>query len=333
MCRDKRRFGNDKPQSTPKTLARSSIQTPPTSQHRRDSSPNLHPEEEPGSQPNGRKSAIFAAFFESLKKIFILLSPVRPGIACQEQRNCISDSQNCHTAASGKTMDNSRLEIDFGTSRLKKPSSVTVPVNGQRVQSLRQSAGMTQEELAKKAGYSDRLVRKAEASSPLRKSTIADLADALSTATQKVTADDLVFSRELISRDVASFILNGSLSPPDALSDLIHPRFVLRAAGQDMGIPFAGDVKGASACQSFRDRLNAAFSVVHFLPEQTRCFVATHETCVQATTLMMSCSPPQFVESAVEIWWFLKARFEASRLLSIELHYDTGNICRLLGRF
>jgi transcriptional regulator with XRE-family HTH domain len=146
-------------------------------------------------------------------------------------------------------MDNSRLEIDFGTSQLKRPSSVTVPVNGQRLQTLRQSAGLTQEELAEKADYSDRLIRKAEASGPLRKSTIADLAEALSTTLQKVTSDDLVFSRDLIARDIAAFILNGSLSP------------------------------------------------------------------------------------ALEIWWFIKIHFEANRLVSMEMLYDTGNVCRLLGCF
>jgi transcriptional regulator with XRE-family HTH domain len=230
-------------------------------------------------------------------------------------------------------MDNSRLEIDFGTSQLKRPSSVTVPVNGQRLQTLRQSAGLTQEELAEKAGYSDRLIRKAEASGPLRKSTIADLADALSTTAQKVTSDDLVFSHELIARDIAAFILNGSLSPPDVLSDLLHPRFVLRVAGQDLGIPFAGVIKGASACESFRDQLNATFSLVRFLPEQTQCFVATHEPCVQATTLMKSLPTARSVESASEIWWFLKTRFEGSHLVSMEMLYDTGNVCRLLGCF
>ena len=230
-------------------------------------------------------------------------------------------------------MDNSRLEIDFGTSQLKRPSSVTVPVNGQRLQTLRQSAGLTQEELAEKAGYSDRLIRKAEASGPLRKSTIADLAEALSTTLQKVTFDDLVFSRDLIARDIAAFILNGSLSPPDALNDLLHPRFVIRVAGQDLGIPFAGVMKGAGACESFRDQLNATFRLVRFLPEQTQCFVATHETCVQAATLMKSCSPTGSVELALEIWWFIKIHFEANRLVSMEMLYDTGNVCRLLGCF
>lgn len=228
-------------------------------------------------------------------------------------------------------MDNFRLEIDFGRSQFKKPSTVTVPVNGQRLQTLRQLAGMTQEELAQKAGYSDRLIRKAEASNPLRKSTIADLAGALSTTARTVTSDDLVFSRELISRDITAFLLHGSLLPPDALSDLLHPRFVLRVVGQDLGIPFAGEISGTSACETFRDRLNATFSLIHFLPEQTRCFVETHETCVQTMTLLKPVSSSQSVEPASEIWWFLKTRFEASRLVSMELLYDTGNVCRLLG--
>ena len=228
-------------------------------------------------------------------------------------------------------MDNSRIEIDLGSSQIKKPSTLTIPVNGHRVQSLRQSAGMTQEELAQKAGYSDRLVRKAEASSPLRKSTIADLADALSTATQKVTIDDLMFCPEIISIDIAAFLLNGSMTSTVPVEDLIHPRFVLTVAGHELSIPFAGAHNGATACESFRGHLMRAFNTIEYKPHQTRCFTAAGETCVQAITLMQSLSKSLEPPSAMEIWWFLKTRFEASRLLSIELHYDTGNVCRLLG--
>ena len=226
-------------------------------------------------------------------------------------------------------MDNSRLEIDFGTSHLKKPSSLTVPVNGQRLQTLRQLAGMTQEELAEKAGYSDRLIRKAEASGPLRKSTIANLAKALSTAVQKVTVDDLVFSHELIFVDIAAFLLHGSMGSALSFEDLIHPGFAIIVAGHELNIPFAGTYSGPAACESFRDQLKQSFGGIEYQPDQTRCFAAAGETCVQAVTHLPLTSTA--TATSTEIWWFLNARFEASRLISIQLHYDTGNVCRLLG--
>jgi transcriptional regulator with XRE-family HTH domain len=228
-------------------------------------------------------------------------------------------------------MDKAIREIDSGTSPLRKQSAATVPVNGQRLQTLRQSAGMTQEELAQKAGYSDRLVRKAEASSPLRRSTVADLADALCTATQKVTADDLAFSREQISTDVAAFLLHGPRGSGVVLADLIHPRLALTVAGYELNIPFAGTHSGPAACESFRTLFLASFVNIEYRPEQTQCFANELGTCVQAITLLESSSKSPANASTMEIWWFLKTRFDTSQLISIELLYDTGNVCRLLG--
>lgn len=229
------------------------------------------------------------------------------------------------------TMDKAIREIDSGTSALRKQSAATVPVNGQRLQSLRQSAGMTQEELAQKSGYSDRLVRKAEASSPLRKSTVADLADALCTATQKVTAEDLVFSREQISIDIAAFLLNGPSGDGVTFKDLIHPGLELTVAGHELSIPFAGTYCGPAACESFRAQLMTTFVNIDFRHEQTQCFANELGACVQAITLLPLSSKLPDNATTLRIWWFLKTRFDASRLISIELHYDTGNVCRLLG--
>ena len=229
-------------------------------------------------------------------------------------------------------MDRTDLDANSGSAGLKKPSSLTVPVNGQKLQVLRQLAGLTQEGLAEKSGYSDRLIRKAEASGPLRKSTIADLAAALSTGSQTVTGDDLVFSQELISLDIAAYLLHGSMSSEVSLG-LIHPEFAIVVAGHELNIPFAGTHVGPAACESFRDQLKRSFGRVEYQPEQTRCFASAGGTCVQAVTHL---HPPinsigQLI--ATDIRWFLTGRFEASRLISFELHYDTGNICRLLGCF
>lgn len=224
-----------------------------------------------------------------------------------------------------------KFDEDFGGPQPKKSSLVTVPVNGQKLQALRQQAGLTQEDLAEKAGYSDRLIRKAEASGPLRKSTIADLAAALSTVSHTVTADDLMFSREMISLDMATFLLHGSNGSAASFQDLIHPDFAIIVAGHELNIPFAGTHCGPEAYESFREQLQRSFEVIHFQPKQARCFVAARETCVQATTLLRSSSTTAEQPLAMEIWWFLKTCFEASRLVSVELNYDTGNICRLLG--
>ena len=228
-------------------------------------------------------------------------------------------------------MDRTDLDANSGSSGLRKPSSLTVMVNGRKLQTLRLSVGMTQEELAEKAGYSDRLVRKAEASSPLRKSSIANLAEALSSPEQKVRVDDLIFSHETISTDMTAFLLHGPVVSAAGFEDLIDPCFTIHVAGQELNIPFAGVHNGPAACETFRDQLKRSFEEIEYQPHQTRCFTAAAETCVHAMTQLQSSSTSLNQPLTMGIWWFLKTRFEASRLISIELHYDTGNVCRLLG--
>ncbi len=78
----------------------------------------------------------------------------------------------------------------------RRSANVTMAVDGSRLQTLRQQAGMTQEQLATATGFSDRLIRKAEASAPLRQTTISTIAQALSKRGRPVTVADLVLSQK-----------------------------------------------------------------------------------------------------------------------------------------
>ena len=226
-------------------------------------------------------------------------------------------------------------------------------VNGPRLHSWRQQAGLTQEQLALKSGYSDRLIRKAEASGPLRKSTIAGLAAALCTDQQTVTAADLTFSQETLARDLHDLYLNGSsvpasqdsirpdrdrLPPNDSsslaslLSQLAHPELTLEVAGQDLEIPFAGRYEGIKPCVEFRDRLIQSFHTICLITEQTKSFTSSDNVCIHSITEVRPTTSIESNQRSVLVWWFLKASFKANLLRKLELMYDTGNICRLLGR-
>ncbi|MCU0708277.1 MAG: helix-turn-helix domain-containing protein [Pirellula sp.] len=65
-------------------------------------------------------------------------------------------------------------------------------VNGSRLRSLRQSRGWTQVEFGRRAGYSERLIRKAESGGNLLVNTIDDLATALSQINDVVSAESLI---------------------------------------------------------------------------------------------------------------------------------------------
>jgi transcriptional regulator with XRE-family HTH domain len=225
------------------------------------------------------------------------------------------------------------MDAEVNPVNRKVRSAITVAVNGQKLQALRQQAGLTQEELAGKSGYTDRLIRKAEASSPLRKATIIDLAEALSNPQYKVTIADLTFSHETLANEMSSLLLNGSSGFAEALKEFAHSKLDLHVAGQELGIPFAGTFKGLSSCNRFRDQLVQSFRSVRLLAEQTRSFTSPGEVCIHAVTEIEPSSPSQVNGNSVLVWWFLKVKFESNLISSLELMYDTGNICRLLERF
>lgn len=65
-------------------------------------------------------------------------------------------------------------------------------INGTYLRSLRLSRGWTQAEFGRRAGYSERLIRKAESGGNLLLDTIDDLAATLSQINDKVTSESLV---------------------------------------------------------------------------------------------------------------------------------------------
>src|SRR5688572_24686424 len=65
-------------------------------------------------------------------------------------------------------------------------------VNGELLRACRIASGWTQVEAADKAGFTDRLVRKAESGGPLQIQSIAILAQLYSTAEHRLTPDDLL---------------------------------------------------------------------------------------------------------------------------------------------
>lgn len=233
-------------------------------------------------------------------------------------------------------------------------TSTTLTVNGPRLQALRQQAAMTQEQLARKTGYSDRLIRKAEASGPLRESTIARLAVALSTPERIVTIADLTFSQETLAIEVLATLLNGSSEfnhpaptnsnarrkhrPPantdtpiaSSLHDFMQSGFVLHVDGADLDIAFAGDYLGATSFSEFRERLVQSVGSVQLIDEKTRSFTSPGEVCIEATTEITPRASSPHHSAPIRVWWFMKVLFDANLIIQVQLMYDTGNICRLL---
>lgn len=129
-----------------------------------------------------------------------------------------------------------------------------VAVCGQRLRQLRLLAGYTQAELADCAGYSERLIRKAEAGGVVSTKTLNDLAAALSDDLHPVQLADLCSSPLAIAKQfVESYDRFGNAMLADC-GHLLANDFVFQCAG-DPKSSLSGQWQGRHGFQQWLNRL------------------------------------------------------------------------------
>ena len=116
----------------------------------------------------------------------------------------------------------------------------TYACNPELLKFLREKLGLTQAELAKSAGYSDRLIRKAESGHSISSETVEVLAEALTTEQQKIYPEDLIsHPAELAKQYIAAVYIHQA----DVVSKVRHfldEDVVFKINGDPQTIPFAG---------------------------------------------------------------------------------------------
>ena len=93
------------------------------------------------------------------------------------------------------------------------------PCNMRFLKQCRENRNWTQKQLAQRAGYTERLIRKAESGRNISVGTIDDLATALSTTEQQIFPEDMITCYESLARsftDAWYCLLYTSPSPRDA---------------------------------------------------------------------------------------------------------------------
>lgn len=131
-------------------------------------------------------------------------------------------------------------------------------VCGEKLRELRTMCGLTQVELARRAGYSERLIRKAEAGGSLSLNTIADLAEALSEYQRTVSPAELCCSHEALARNFIDSYDEHERLMLNYCGDILADDFVFQCAG-DQHSALAGEWLGV---QGFQAWLDAWFSMV-----------------------------------------------------------------------
>jgi transcriptional regulator with XRE-family HTH domain len=120
----------------------------------------------------------------------------------------------------------------------------TMACNGALVRFFRKQQGWTQQELATIAGYTERLVRKAETGQKLNADTIEDLAEALSTNACVVHPEDLISDPEAALWTYIKSFAIGERQIVAQCQSVMAEDVQIHVPGNPNFLPFAGDYDG-----------------------------------------------------------------------------------------
>lgn len=196
-------------------------------------------------------------------------------------------------------------------------------VSGENLRNLRIMRGLTQTELAKLAGYSERLVRKAEAGGTLSLSTIEDLAEALSCPQRKVAASDLSCFPEAIARKFVDCYDEFQQYMLDYCGDLLAENFVFYCAGE-VGSSIAGEWRGAHGFQTWLDKL---FAIVR--RPRRKCLQTCYMTAQDRVTAHYHDTLAAADDSQHVMWVNLHFTIRHGLIERLENEFDTSLALRL----
>lgn len=132
-----------------------------------------------------------------------------------------------------------------------QPVGRSLQCNGEIVRFHREQQGWTQQQLAKRAGYSARVIAKAEGSGALRPDTIEHLADALSTSSCPVHPEDLVSSPKAIARQIIENYAQYEQDCARHCHEFLADDIELVVPGDPSMLPFCGTYHGREGFDKF----------------------------------------------------------------------------------
>lgn len=198
-----------------------------------------------------------------------------------------------------------------------------VSVDGELLRRLRIDCMMSQAELARRAGYSARLVRKAEAGKSLAIETVHSLVETLREAGAKVSFAYLTKSHLGLARMFVESYDRFGRGMVNEIAGVVSSDFVFQYPGNPEQICFAGDWVGLNGLRRF---LELFFTEFRRTPNTLSPRYLVNEDCV-------SC---HYVENlqrggrAMNVWVNLHFSFAHGSIGRVEHEYDTKAVVDLL---
>lgn len=129
------------------------------------------------------------------------------------------------------------------------PSGRSTSCNGKLISQLRKELGWTQSDLAQRAGFTERLIVKAESSQPIASSTLKILADTFQECGLSVSQQDLASDPAALAREFFRSTYKYGAKVLEHHERFISPDLVVHFSGDPSVFPFAGTHIGLTAAK------------------------------------------------------------------------------------
>lgn len=184
--------------------------------------------------------------------------------------------------------------------------------NGRLVRELRQEMGFTQSDLARRSGYSIRLIGKAEAGKTLSGGTIEVLAEALSSPGRELTPEELIMDPISISKGYIAAVSRLKAAGVVQFQDFLADNLVLKVDVNQNIVDFQREYVGIDGLARYYEQFFSQFDSSAWESGQPTC---------------------KFFESGAEVivWqektWTLTKSNRTARVTSY-LSFSQGLLCR-----
>ena len=192
--------------------------------------------------------------------------------------------------------------------------------NPEMLKYYRELLGLTQDELAQKAGYTRRLITKAEAGKSISAETARDLATALSTAEHSLKMEDLISDPIAMARQVVASFYIAQKEALQHIGHLVTEQTLFWMHGDPSQIPFAGKYVGPEGLHELMQKFYAVLEV----PEghdHTKCYQfygQGNEVVIWGESWIHPIGHP--MQEPIKVTHLM--RFEQGKLLYFEDRYD-----------
>ena len=201
--------------------------------------------------------------------------------------------------------------------------------NTKLLQYFRERRGWTQAELAKIAGYSERLISKAESGGSISTATIANLADALSSSFQKVYPEDLISDPVQLAKAFFASLHALGAGAYASVDHLVDENVVVKTAGDPVMIPFAGEYRGSLGFKNWlgllSQYLNPPFNNDS---EPWNSFVSNG---IEVVVMGKAWNGPIGIRPSCSVAWCSHFKFRRGKVFILENFLDTFAMVQNLG--